>query len=112
MANTRFRFIAATLALLVGGLAGFLVFNFPPARIFMGDGGSLVIGFLLAVLTARTTFYQPEGSGLGSAWYGVFMPIVILAVPLYDLVSVTLIRLRQGRRCRACRFRQRHRSRH
>jgi UDP-GlcNAc:undecaprenyl-phosphate GlcNAc-1-phosphate transferase len=87
-------FIAATLALLIGGLIGFLVFNFPPAKIFMGDGGSLVIGFLLAVLTARTTFFH---EGLGGGWYGVFMPVVILAIPLYDCASVTLIRLRQGR---------------
>jgi UDP-GlcNAc:undecaprenyl-phosphate GlcNAc-1-phosphate transferase len=92
-------FIAATLALLVGALAGFLVFNFPPARIFMGDGGSLVVGFLLAVLTARTTYHDPARAdfALGTAWYGVFMPIVVLAIPLYDLATVTLIRLRQRR---------------
>jgi UDP-GlcNAc:undecaprenyl-phosphate GlcNAc-1-phosphate transferase len=87
-------FVAATLAVLVGGLVGFLVFNFPPATIFMGDRGSLVIGFLLAVLTVRTTYYDPS---LGGGWYAVFMPLVVLAIPLYDLVSVTLIRLRQGR---------------
>ena len=87
-------FIAATLALLVGSLAGFLVFNFPPARIFMGDAGSLTIGFLLAILTARTTYYYPD---LGGGWYGVFMPLVVLAIPLYDFASVTLIRLKQGR---------------
>ena len=92
-------FIAGTLALMVGGLCGFLIFNFPPAKIFMGDGGSLVVGFLLAVLTARTTFYNPEQTdfALGTAWYGVFMPLVVLAIPLYDFTSVTIIRLRQGR---------------
>ena len=64
----------------------------------MGDGGSLVLGFLMAVLTARTTFYSPEeGFGLGGGWYGVFMPVVVLAIPVYDFVTVTLIRLRQGR---------------
>jgi UDP-GlcNAc:undecaprenyl-phosphate GlcNAc-1-phosphate transferase len=87
-------FIASTLALLIGGLAGFLVFNFPPATIFMGDRGSLVIGFVLAVLTVRTTYVHPE---LGGGWYGVFMPLVILAIPLYDFVTVTFIRLKQGR---------------
>jgi UDP-GlcNAc:undecaprenyl-phosphate GlcNAc-1-phosphate transferase len=92
-------FIAATLALLVGALLGFLVFNFPPAKIFMGDGGSLVVGFLLAVLTARTTFYNPAETdyALGTAWYGVFMPLVVLAIPLYDLLVVTAIRLGQGK---------------
>jgi UDP-GlcNAc:undecaprenyl-phosphate GlcNAc-1-phosphate transferase len=87
-------FIASTLALLIGGLIGFLVFNYPPARIFMGDGGSLFIGFLLGVLTARTTYYEPD---LGGGWYGVFMPVIVLAVPLYDLVTVSIIRVRQGR---------------
>jgi UDP-GlcNAc:undecaprenyl-phosphate GlcNAc-1-phosphate transferase len=87
-------FIAGTLALLIGSLVAFLIFNFPPAKIFMGDGGSLVVGFLLGVLTARTTFLHPE---LGGGWYAVFMPVIVLAIPLYDLVSVTLIRLKQGK---------------
>lgn len=87
-------FIAATLALLLGALIGFLVFNFPPAKIFMGDGGSLVIGFLLAVLTARTTYFHED---LGGGWYGVFMPVIVLALPLYDLFAVTAIRLKQGK---------------
>ncbi|MDG2422559.1 MAG: MraY family glycosyltransferase [Phycisphaerales bacterium] len=92
-------FIAATLAVLIGSLLGFLVFNVAPAKIFLGDGGSLVIGFTLAVLVARTTFYNPaeQGTGLGSGWYGIFMPLAILAVPLYDMVTVSLLRLRQGR---------------
>jgi len=92
-------FIAATLGLLVGGLVGFLIFNFPPARIFMGDGGSLVVGFLLGVLTARTTFFDPEHPerALSGGWYAVFMPLIVLAVPLYDFASVTFLRLRQGR---------------
>jgi len=88
-------FIAATLALLFGSLVGFLLFNFPPASIFMGDGGSLVIGFLLAFLTTRTTFYH--GNEAAGGWYGVLMPLVILAVPLYDLISVSVIRIRQGK---------------
>jgi len=85
-------FIAGTLALLIGAQLGFLIWNFPPAKIFMGDSGSLVIGFLLAVLTARTTFFH---SDLGGEWYGVFMPVVVLAIPLYDFISVTLLRLKQ-----------------
>jgi UDP-GlcNAc:undecaprenyl-phosphate GlcNAc-1-phosphate transferase len=91
-------FVAATLALLVGSLAGFLIRNFPPAKIFMGDGGSLVLGFLLAFLTVRTTYYSSSaGTPLAGGWYGVFMPLIVLAVPLYDLASVVLIRVRQGR---------------
>jgi UDP-GlcNAc:undecaprenyl-phosphate GlcNAc-1-phosphate transferase len=91
-------FVAAVLACLLGGLLGFLVFNVPPARIFMGDGGSLPVGFLLATLALRTTYVDaadPEFA-LGGAWYGVFMPLLVLAIPLYDLVAVSVIRLREG----------------
>jgi len=91
-------FVAGVLALLVGSCLGFLMFNFPRARLFLGDGGSLVLGFLLAFCTVRTTYYAGE-TGLGFADHPavVLMPLVVLAVPLYDLVTVTLIRLRQGR---------------
>lgn len=94
-------FVAGTLALLVGACAGFLRFNFPwrrPARIFMGDGGSLVLGFTLAFLTVRTTYLPVAETGAPSpAWHAVLMPLVVLAVPLYDFVSVVAIRLSQGR---------------
>ena len=92
-------FIAISLGFLVGAQLGFLLFNFPPARIFMGDGGSMVIGWLLAVATVRTTFIDPGDPdyALGTAWYGVFMPLVVLAVPLYDFTSVVIIRSLQGR---------------
>lgn len=80
--------------ILVGTLLGFLVFNFPPARIFMGDAGSLVIGFFVAVLSLRTTYYHEAQSG---AWYPVLLPLVVLAVPLYDFVSVTALRISQGK---------------
>ncbi len=102
-------FVAACLALLLGSCLGFLVFNAPRwggggARIFMGDGGSLVLGFTLAFLTTRTTYYvgpdtvtpSPPHPITPSSWYGVFMPLVVLAVPLYDFCSVLLIRLSQG----------------
>ena len=78
----------------VGTLLGFLVFNFPPATIFMGDAGSLVVGFFVALLSLRTTYYHEAHSG---AWYPVFMPLVVMAVPLYDFISVTLLRLGQGK---------------
>ncbi len=96
---------AGVLALLVGALAGFLVLNAPwtagrTARIFMGDGGSLVVGFLLAVLAVRIVFVNPSepGYALGTSWYGVLAPLVILAVPLYDTTVVTALRVAQGRR--------------
>jgi UDP-GlcNAc:undecaprenyl-phosphate GlcNAc-1-phosphate transferase len=95
---------AGVLALLFGGLLGFLVFNFPwrpgrSARIFMGDGGSLPVGFLLATFAIQITFTAPNDPeyALGTHWYGVLAPLVILAVPLYDSVIVTVLRLSQGR---------------
>ena len=66
----------------------------------MGDGGSVVLGFLLAFLTVRTTYYGHTGAGgaaMAGGWYGVFMPLVVLAVPIYDFVSVISIRVAQGR---------------
>ena len=92
-------FIASALALLAGSLGGFLVWNIPPARIFMGDGGSLFIGYVLACMAARTTFVDAAHPdyALGTAWYGVFMPLLVLAIPLYDGVYVTVWRVRRGK---------------
>jgi UDP-GlcNAc:undecaprenyl-phosphate GlcNAc-1-phosphate transferase len=89
-------FVAAALALLLGAVLGFLWFNFPPASIFMGDSGSLVIGFLLGVLTVRTQFLT-HGTNWGAGWYAVFAPLIVLAVPMYDMVVVILIRVMRGR---------------
>ncbi len=87
-------FIGGLALVFIGTLLGFLVFNFPPAKIFMGDAGSLVIGFFLALLTLRTTYYHEAQSG---RWYAVFLPLLCMAVPLYDFISVTLLRLSQGK---------------
>lgn len=87
-------FVGGLSLIFIGTLLGFLVFNFPPAKIFMGDAGSLVVGFFIALLTIRTTYYQEAASG---QWYAVFMPLVVMAVPLYDFISVTLLRISQGK---------------
>lgn len=87
-------FITGLGLLFLGAAAGFLVLNFPPARIFMGDCGSLVIGFFVAALTLRTTYYHEAQGGES---YAVFMPLLVLAVPLYDFVSVTFLRIKQGK---------------
>ncbi len=87
-------FVASVLALTVGAVLGFAVFNLPPARIFMGDAGSLPVGFLVGLCAVRVTYYDP---GAGGGWWAVATPVVILAIPLYDLLSVILIRLLQGR---------------
>lgn len=84
--------VAFGLLILCGSLSGFLVWNRPPASIFMGDSGSNLIGFLLATLTVTGTFYQHSGSR-----HVILAPLCILAIPLYDFVTVIWIRLKAGR---------------
>jgi len=86
--------VAGCTIVFIGTMLGFLAFNFPPARIFMGDAGSMVIGTVMAILTLKTTYYRQAAGG---NWYAVFMPLIVMAVPLYDFISVTILRLRQGR---------------
>lgn len=87
-------FVPALAAVLCGAVCGFLVFNFPPARIFMGDAGSLVNGYLLSVIAVLTSYYD---SGSGAPPYALAMPLIVLAIPLYDFTSVVVIRLFEGR---------------
>ena len=75
---------AALLAAFVGAMLGFLVYNFAPASIFLGDSGSLVAGFLLAATAIAG--WQKGATALASA-----VPLLIFALPLADAVS-TLVR--------------------
>lgn len=76
-----------------GACLGFLLFNFHPASVFMGDAGSLVIGFFLAVLTILTNYYD---AAIDPTPLGVIVPLMVLAVPLYDVTSVVTHRIRAG----------------
>ena len=87
-------FISIMTLVFIAVLLGFLIFNFPPAKIFMGDAGSLVIGFFLATLTLKTTYYNQAQN---ENWYPVLMPLIIMAVPFYDFISVTILRISQGK---------------
>ena len=75
---------------LLGATLGFLRYNFNPAAIFMGDGGSLFLGFVLAALGIKLKF--PDAPTL-ETW---MLPIIVLAVPLFDTNLVILSRLRRG----------------
>ena len=86
-------FIPTMAWVIVGALLGFLVFNFSPATIFMGDAGSLVIGYLLSVVTIMTNFYD---ASTDPTPLGILVPLVVLAVPLYDVGSVVIHRLYAG----------------
>ncbi|MDR3633790.1 MAG: MraY family glycosyltransferase [Isosphaeraceae bacterium] len=87
-------FAPAVLLVLVGALAGFLVHNRNPARLFMGDAGSNFLGFLLGALTVAGTYYR-YGEHYSKA--SVLAPLLVMAVPLYDTLSVIVIRRREGR---------------
>ena len=81
------------MAALAGGIAGFLVYNFNPAAIFMGDCGSLFIGMLLAALAL------PTGDGSATtALAALALPAVLLAVPLVDTAMVSVVRVLSRRR--------------
>lgn len=89
------QYLVATLALLAcGGLLGFLPFNFPKASAFLGDAGSHLIGYLLAVLSILPHFYTKKHP---QPW-AVLTPLFVLAVPLGDLVWVVWLRWRAGKR--------------
>ena len=85
--------VGGALLILAGSLLGFLIHNRPPATIFMGDTGSYFIGLMLACLTVQGTFYEASQRGT----HVILAPLCILAVPLYDICSVLLIRIWQGR---------------
>jgi UDP-GlcNAc:undecaprenyl-phosphate GlcNAc-1-phosphate transferase len=99
-----FGFIAATSAvpqylvaliafLTCGALLGFLPYNFPRARAFLGDAGSHLVGYLLAVLAILPHFYTPKHPRT----FAVFTPLFVLAVPLGDMVWVVLLRTKMGK---------------
>lgn len=78
-------------AALCGAAVGFLLYNFNPASTFMGDLGSHVLGFLLAVSAIKLRF---PFQSLEVSW---MIPLLVLGVPLFDTTLVVLTRLREGR---------------
>ncbi|MAD23515.1 MAG: hypothetical protein CMO44_05000 [Verrucomicrobiales bacterium] len=87
------QYLVATLAFLFSGaLFGFLPFNFPKGRVFLGDGGSHVVGFVLSVLAVLPDFYSDDTP---YKWL-IITPLLILFIPLTDLISIIVIRCRLG----------------
>jgi UDP-GlcNAc:undecaprenyl-phosphate GlcNAc-1-phosphate transferase len=84
----------AVLALLFGATAGFLVFNFPPASVFMGDSGALFLGFTLAALTLSPEGIRASRTDVLSVIAG---PVFVLLIPIFDTALVTASRLLSGR---------------
>lgn len=71
---------------LAGGALGFLPFNFHPAKIFMGDGGSLFLGFMLANLSI-------VGPAKSATVLALMIPILVLGIPIFDTAFAILRRL-------------------
>lgn len=85
-------FITSYLVVLTGAIVGFLLYNFYPSTIFMGDAGSMFIGYNLAAMSTLATFL----SSTKQEWseWAIIMPVVIMAVPIFDTLSVVIIRIK------------------
>ena len=83
-------FVACLGACSAGAAIGFWFYNHSPASIFMGDGGSHFLAYILAVISARVTYYNPA---IAASRLSVLIPLFILAVPIFDTFAVVVIRL-------------------
>ena len=81
--------VALLAVALAGGTLGFLPYNFPPARVYLGDAGSLVLGFMLAALAI-------EGATKGPAMVAIAIPLVAFALPLMDTLVAVVRRAARG----------------
>jgi UDP-GlcNAc:undecaprenyl-phosphate GlcNAc-1-phosphate transferase len=92
--------VAALLASVIAGVTlGFLPWNFHPAKVFMGDSGSLLLGLLLAVSTISgvgRNLEGPSGGDLAVIAIPIAVPLLVLAVPLLDVVLAIVRRMRRG----------------
>jgi UDP-GlcNAc:undecaprenyl-phosphate/decaprenyl-phosphate GlcNAc-1-phosphate transferase len=80
---------ALLLAALCGALLGFLKFNFEPARIYLGDAGSLFVGLMLGALSMNNSYTRAN-------LVASLAPVVILGVPIFDMLFVMYVRYRRG----------------
>ncbi len=85
--------VGSLAAALAGASIGFLIYNFNPASTFMGDMGSMVLGFLLSVLAIKLDFKVPAERQV-ITW---MVPVVVLGLPIFDTALVVFTRLREGR---------------
>lgn len=91
IAATYGQILVSTLGVAIVGVSiGFLLYNWHPARVYLGDGGAYFLGFLLALLTVRV---RPS---LVDEWQGVLVAALLVALPLVDTGFVTVTRLRRG----------------
>jgi UDP-GlcNAc:undecaprenyl-phosphate GlcNAc-1-phosphate transferase len=84
-------YVGALAAALLGATLGFLVYNFNPASIFMGDTGSMFLGFMLAAIGIKLRF--PDNVPFVT-W---MVPIIVMGIPIFDTTLVFISRLRRGK---------------
>lgn len=85
--------VSLILVAFMGSLLGFLFFNFNPASVFLGDCGSLFIGYVMAAVTLLERYVSHASSTL----FPVLMPVLVLAIPITDTLTVMVIRIRERR---------------
>lgn len=85
--------VALAALIVAGASGGFLIFNFNPAKIFMGDCGSMFLGYTLACLSLMGN----SGVLSGNLFTALLLPTLVLATPLFDTVFVSINRVRHGR---------------
>jgi UDP-GlcNAc:undecaprenyl-phosphate GlcNAc-1-phosphate transferase len=86
-------FISLMLVAFMGSLLGFLLYNFHPATVFLGDCGSLFVGFVMGSLTLLERYISHASSTL----FPILMPVLVLALPLLDTATVMYIRVKERR---------------
>ena len=84
-------FVANLCACSAAAACAFWIFNSSPASIFMGDAGSHFLAFLLAVISAKVTYYNPDAA---ATRFAILIPLFVLAVPIFDTFAVVAIRIR------------------
>ena len=89
--QNRLHLVALYSSILSGTTLGFLIFNFNPAKIFMGDCGSLFLGFLLSIATILGTWHEAT-----NLLFVIIVPLFILVIPIFDTTLVTFYRKKHG----------------
>ena len=94
-------FVAILSSVIIGSCLGFLIHNFKPAKIFLGDAGSMLLGFLISVLAIKVKIYNIWPLALSLKIYNIqllscIVPILILGLPIFDTTLVVVNRIIRG----------------
>ena len=84
-------FIIVLSTILLGGISGFLIFNLPPAKVYFGNTGSHLIGFIISAIAINISYASMENK------IALISPLLILGVPIFDTAFLIFMRLSKGR---------------